>query len=608
MKNLEYLFFLVAILLMVTKVTRGAITSVGREETIDIGQNATFTCNTDDGKPVSWRQYLMNITVDMPTFVVESNTLTIIGKNIGVLGNYTCFTDDDVRKFALFVNFKNTLNIVRNHTIMIGQTTQEIQINLSSYPEITNVFWTNGRNTYHVSTDRYTLKNTTINMGGFSYYQTYRLNIQKVDESDIGDFLLNYTFQGKDFQDLAARFIKGGCYEPLTKCRAEDKCISQEKICDNKQDCSDFSDEDNCNIPSIVIDQVLNKGFTEFTVTYRFSDQSSNQKNFTIKYNVTTSDKEELIVSDTTHHYQVLNYPSNLVIKGVRNSTTYNISMRVETVSGKEGATTTTSFQVPVPEKPVIPEASWINHRNYSTIRIRLNEFSPSWLSYIVTYSLFSNGTQIGNSVVSFLPNGKPTDYISLGAGTLKNGTTYQIIINARTDAGLAEPKIINYTIPRMAPPGPVLNLKVGKVTPTKDYVWLQLWFDRPTDDGQDGAPSLSGKLKYCEVLSNDNLLNCKEETFFIADDGKKAVSPLKEKTKYYFEITLKNKLDQYGATVGEYYTTPSYTSTSSGGLSGGAIAGIVCGCLGVLLVAIGACWKKNQSSNDPGSVSYSKS
>lgn len=51
--------------------------------------------------------------------------------------------------------------------------------------------------------------------------------------------------------------------------------------------------------------------------------------------------------------------------------------------------------------------------------------------------------------MVSFLPNGKP-DYISLGAGALKNGTTYQIVITAKTDAGLAEPKIINYTIPRM--------------------------------------------------------------------------------------------------------------------------------------------------------------
>ena len=109
-------------------------------------------------------------------------------------------------------------------------------------------------------------------------------------------------------------------------------------------------------------------------------------------------------------------------------------------------------------------------------------------------------------------------------------------------------------------------NLKVGKVTPTRDYIWVQLWFDRPIDDGQDGTPSLSGKLKYCEVGGNNELKDCQEKTTIYVgqDGGKYGISQLKGETKYYFQITLKNRLNQYGASEEIYYTTPSYSKSDN--------------------------------------------
>ena len=92
---------------------------------------------------------------------------------------------------------------------MIGQTTEDIQTSVFSYPEITDVSWTNGRNTYAISTDRYTLANSKVDNGGFSYYQTYRLNFLKLNESDLGEFSLKYKYDGKDFEEPAARLIKG---------------------------------------------------------------------------------------------------------------------------------------------------------------------------------------------------------------------------------------------------------------------------------------------------------------------------------------------------------------------------------------------------------------
>ena len=92
---------------------------------------------------------------------------------------------------------------------MIGQTTEDIQVSVFSYPEITDVSWTNGQNTYNISTDRYTARNITINNGGFSYYQTYTLNILKLSETDIGDFSLKYRYDGKDFEEPASRLIQG---------------------------------------------------------------------------------------------------------------------------------------------------------------------------------------------------------------------------------------------------------------------------------------------------------------------------------------------------------------------------------------------------------------
>ena len=51
---------------------------------------------------------------------------------------------------------------------------------------------------------------------------------------------------------------------------------------------------------------------------------------------------------------------------------------------------------------------------------------------------------------MQFRPNGGPTETVTLGNGTVQNGTTYQIVIKARNVVGEAVPKVINYTIPRM--------------------------------------------------------------------------------------------------------------------------------------------------------------
>ena len=54
-----------------------------------------------------------------------------------------------------------------------------------------------------------------------------------------------------------------------------------------------------------------------------------------------------------TYHYQTGDFPSKLVIRGVQNSTTYNISMRAESVSGIKGQLGRTSYNVPVPGQSV---------------------------------------------------------------------------------------------------------------------------------------------------------------------------------------------------------------------------------------------------------------
>ena len=74
--------------------------------------NVTFcpfsivACNTDDGKAVSWKRGFLNITDALPNYELEPNTLKVIGNDMSVLGNYTCFTDNDEKNFAVFFKCK----------------------------------------------------------------------------------------------------------------------------------------------------------------------------------------------------------------------------------------------------------------------------------------------------------------------------------------------------------------------------------------------------------------------------------------------------------------------------------------------------------------------
>ena len=104
-----------------------------------------------------------------------------------------------------------------------------------------------------------------------------------------------------------------------------------------------------------------------------------------------------------------------------------------------------------------------------------------------------------------------------------------------------------------MAPTAPRdLRIEVSKYT-----MWVQVYYNRPLDDG--GTSILQGNSKLCLVESSKKLRDCKDKRIIIGSDQttRWVGYTLEEETDYYVEINFRSDAYQQGPKEGLFFTTP---------------------------------------------------
>lgn len=232
-------------------ITKGPV-----DETLEEGKTLTLKCQTSVTSVVSWEFIGKPIDTSDKQVTVDKNNNSLIITNLTYnnAGNYLCAINQSgviVERSApalvlVFFQKPNPVPHV-NRSVFIGVKEDTLDFIVYSYPQYEEVVFFASGNRPLKSNVKVTNRSVESITG---YMNAYIVDFTDIKDEDFGDYFVRYRWRGSEYSTLFATLSrKNQCQVGLTKCPSLPKCLYSFQLCNNRDDCGDLWDEQDCGLP-----------------------------------------------------------------------------------------------------------------------------------------------------------------------------------------------------------------------------------------------------------------------------------------------------------------------------------------------------------------------